>query len=316
MRFPTHLADVRCRVSTALQLHRELDVLLRSTQQRLMNYQYRGLDCHIPDPHLAENVFWRINNLQLFLQNSSDCDVAGLIIERSQQIESLAIECSSETLDDGHERKATGLAVVNRLFGYSNAARRCPKLKCLRVEGLCLESSGVVLPTLLDIERLEHLQLAKCFHSNRLCEVLAQMRLRLKSFSDEVSCNDPVEGSTGVFLTSVGPLEKLRITSHPDTREFQAFSWNALMPHATKLRLLELNDWMPFSNPLDGENRTIAEFKSFCELAPQLQQLAIEGTCTDPFTWAKPHGLEGMLVRMCNGLLFRSAFLTFDYRTA
>jgi hypothetical protein len=248
--------------------------------------------------------------LQLYLGTKQDCRRAGLMIERMQHMTSLAIHLDEERLPKsmgGFED--TGLTVVRTLFVGKTHARRCPNLKALRIESMWFKSAAEVLPTLLDLERLEHLQLSGCNQTNRLYESFSQLHLKLRSFTDELSCNGHYQSplntwmpmglqvSISAFLSSLKSLQKFRIRGTPcDSGRTETFDWVALAANASSIRILEMTDHRE-NGPFSRRSTALPGFRALCENAAQLQQLSICGPEVDRSDWDSAHGLKVLIVR-------------------
>jgi hypothetical protein len=265
--------------------------------------------------------------LQLYLGTKSDCRRAGMLIERMQHMTSLAIHLDEERLPKsiGSGYEGSGLAAIRTLFIGKTQARRCPNLKALRIESMWFSSAGDVLPTLLDLGKLEHLQLSQCNQTNRLYESLSQLQLKLRSFTDEFSCNGHHQGlhnmpagsqiSTSAFLSSLKGIQKFRLRGTPCDWRIETFDWAALASNASSICILEMTDYRgngPFSKlsstPI-SPGTALPGFRALCENATHLQQLSICGPEVDASDWNSAHGLKVMIVRH-SFLSYRTHLLT------
>jgi len=243
--------------------------------------------------------------LQLYLGTKLDCRRAGMLIECMQHMTSLAIHIDEERLPTSMGgSEDSGLTVIRTLFIGKPHARRCPNLKALRIESMWFSSAGEVLPTLLDLDTLEHLQLSGCNQSNRFYESLSQLQLKLRSFSDELSCNGHTrglhlpagsQGSTSAFLSSLKSIQKFRIRGTPCDSGTESFDWAALASNSSSIRVLEMTDHRG-NGPFSEDSTALPGFRTLCENAAQLQQLAICGPEVDPRYWNSPHGLKVLIV--------------------
>lgn len=288
-------------------LDRTLNHILRTRQRRLVNYQHHSSMSGLLHITPSTDELSRVTCLQLYLGTKQDCRRAGMLIGRMQHMTSLAIHLDEERLPrsiaNGYE--ACGLAVVRTLFVGRTSARRCPNLKALRIESMWFGSAGEALPTLLDLSRLEDLQLAGCTQTERLYECLSQVQLNLRSFSNELSCNGHQQGihiltgpqdPTSAFIRSLKTLHKFRIRGTLCETGSKTFDWAALASHAPSLRILEITDYRgngPFSKGPPG----LSGFRALCANATHLQQLSICGPETHESDWKSTHGLNVLLVR-------------------
>jgi hypothetical protein len=303
-----------------------LNHVLRTRQRRLVNYQQHcslsGL-IHITP---STDELSTVTCLQLYLGTKQDCRRGGMLIERMQHMTSLAIHLDEERLPKslGTGYEGSGLAVIRTLFIGKTLARRCPNLKALRIESMWFASAGDVLPTLLDLGRLEHLQLSGCNQTNRLYESLSQLQLTLRSFTDELSCNGHYQGllipagshsSTSAFLSSLKFLNKFRMRGTPCDSGTETFDWAALAANASSIRILEMTDHRgngPFSKGSSlpfSQGTALLGFRALCDNATQLRQLSICGPEVDASDWDSSHGLKRLIVRH-SFLSCRAHFLT------
>lgn len=291
------------RLRTTNVVHQELELLLRIRQQRLLNYQHHSLPLTARILTPAFDEVSHVTCLQLFLRNGRDCDIAKQLLDHMPLVTSLSIKLSRACLDRTMGGKGeTGRAVVNKIFGSANPSDRRLKLKRLRIEWMSFKSAGIILPTLLPLEKLEHLHLFKCRYTSRLFESLTELKLRLVSVCDQRAySNGPSLNILDVFLKSMQPqLRKLRLSR--DCRSnggFKTCDWPSLVPHAHELRCLELDDWKPGTqNALFSETRrSLSGFSEFCDGASQLQQLSMNSPGLEEVYWDKRDGLQDFLVR-------------------
>lgn len=288
-------------------MDRTLNHVLRSRQRRLVNYQYHSSMSGLLHITPSNDELGKVTCLQLYLGTKQDCRRAGMLIARMQHMSSLAIHLDEERLPKSmaSELEATGLAVLRTLFVGTHRARRCPNLKALRIESMWFESSGEVLPTLLDLDRLEHLQLVGCNQISYLYDSLSQLQLKLLSFSDELSCEghegalllpEGPEGSTSAFLGSLKTLRKFRLRGTQCDQSPETFDWTALAANASSLCILEMTDFRG-NGPFTKGSTALPGFRALCENATQLQQLSICGPEIHESDWNSGHGLDVLLVR-------------------
>jgi hypothetical protein len=166
-------------------------------------------------------------------------------------------------------------------------------------------SAGELLPTLLDLKKLETLQLAGCNQVSHLYDSLSLLQLQLQSFSDEVSCDGhdqntllPTgpEGSHSAFLSSLKALQKFRIRGTQCDQSTETFDWAALAANASSLHILEMTDYRG-NGPFSKGSTALPGFRTLCENATQLQQLSINGPEIHQPDWKSAHGLNVLVVR-------------------
>lgn len=264
-----------------------------------MNHQYLSLRSSVQALIPPADEVSNITCLQLFLRNRKDCRNSALLLERMTSLTSLSIKLECDLLDHSMGcRCATGQEVVNTLFGAGYATSPRARLRRLRIESMSFRYAGAILPTVLPLDQLEYLHLLSCSRTDRLYESLSQLDLTLQSFCDEHYSS--VHGGAMVsFLRSLAPLEKLRVTRNVRTDGHEESAWSEIMPHASKLRCLEVGDHEP---PTDASffntRRTLPEFWAFCRTASNLEQLSMLGPQIESTTWDSARGLNVFLVSL------------------
>lgn len=195
----------------------------------------------------------------------------GTLLERVQRIRSLAIVLNDTMLDFGaSDSGAAGLAVINSIFDSGNVSRSCPGLRRLRIQSLSFKSISFILPTVLTLNCLEILQLFECRDTNRLYETLSQLKPPLHTFSDERFYNGQFQHADKSFLKSLAPLRTLRISAERGSPRSDTLAWSALMPHASQIEILEVDDWSTTVGNFRG-TRAVPLLAEFCERASRLQ---------------------------------------------
>jgi hypothetical protein len=192
----------------------------------------------------------------------------------------------------------TSQKVLDTLFatGYDTSPRA--KLKSLRITSMSFQSAGAILPTVVSLNELEHLQVLYCQHTDRLYESLSQLNLTLKSLCEETFSTPPDDGAPlKTILRSLAPLQKLRIVRDYTDQDSGDFVWSSLITHAPELRCLQLGNFLPnHERPFVNERMTFPSFQAFCSLASRLQQLSMLGPAIEQETWASDSALDAFLV--------------------
>lgn len=241
-----------------------------------------------------------VSCLQMLLKNGRDCDIAGQLLSQMPLVTTVAITLSDFWLDHTMGGKGeTGRQVINKIFSSANTNPNRLKVKILRIEGMSLKSAGVTLPTVLSLEGLEQLHLFLCRYTSRLCESLAELKLRLKMFCDQRAYNTPNPGTLDAFLTSLQYLRVLRLSRDWRSLDnYELCDWPSLLPCAHELRSLDLDEHDPGPDGvlfLDTR-RSLPGFQSFCDRASQLQQLSMRSPGLEKIHWDAAHGLKAVLV--------------------
>ena len=304
------------RLHTTCPVDQDIGLLLRARQQRLTNHQHLRLLLRTQTLTPPSDEISHVSSLQLYLGNERDCDVARQLLTRMLFVTSLSLKFSISRLDQTMGGKGeVAEKIVAKIFGSADPS--CPhrKLKRLRIEDMSFKTSGSTLPTVLPLDDLEHLFLSRCAHTDRLCESISHLKLRLKTFCDLRAYKTSYSGAYDTFLKSLQPLHKLRISYDGiETDKQSACDWSSILPHANELRCLDLRDSdqsLPFLATTRG---SLAGFLSFCTNALHLQQLSINGPSLREETWDMPRGLDAFLVSQCFQALYDTMWLTYQCR--
>lgn len=274
-------------------------MFLRITQQKLINYQYHSLKSTISMFTPSSDELNHVTCLQIYLRSEKDCRNARILLERAVCVTSLEIELSRETLDfDVGRGQEVGRYVINTLFSSKNATLTGLKLRRLRIRSMSFCDAGTILPTVLPCEELEYLHLLSCSNTDRLCESLSHLKLSLRSFCDE-NHNAHRDDSHATFLKSLPPLQTVRLTGSYclATLGHEGFPWPVIVPHASSLRCLEIDEYYAHQNRVASMGKIHPSFREFCASASNLQQLSIPGPEIERSAWAATGGLHVMLVR-------------------
>lgn len=243
-----------------------------------------------------------VSCLQVVLKNERDCDIAGQLLSYMPLVTSVGITLSSAWLDHTMgDQSEVGCKVLNKIFGPSDTSHDRLKVRVLRIQGISFRSAGVVLPTVLPLETLEHLHLFSCKYTSRLCESLAKLQLHLKVFCDQRAYNPPRPGTVDAFLKSLRCLRVLRLSRDwRSLSDFEPCDWPSLLPCAHELRSLDLNEYKPGPDAvlfLDTR-RSLPGFQTFCDRASQLQQLSMRSPGLEKTYWGANHGLDAVLASL------------------
>ena len=231
-------------------------------------------------------------------------------------VTSLSIKLNNPRLDLTMGGKGeVGNRVVSKLFDSASPSHSHQKLKRLRIERMSFKTAGSTLPTMLPLDDLEHLFLFSCSHTDRLCENISHLNLRLKSYCDLRAHKTSYPGAYDTFLKSLQSLHKLRLSCDGvDVDDWHPCDWPALLPHASELRCLDLRDSDPSLPFLAATRGSLTGFRSFCMTASHLQQLSINGPSLREETWDMPRGLDAFLVSQYLRFLYGTTRLTCQNR--
>jgi len=246
----------------------DIDSIVRFNQRNVANYQYR-----INGPNVWLNLapdeddLSRITSLHLCIQYETHCKHAAHLLNSVRSLVSLDI------LFIGYRAQLFETLVLLTRFGPH-------KPKFLRVEGTNFSDGMITLKQLVEVEKLEELQLIGCQDYSRLLRDLKKLALGLKVFciheydmgeqDFEIDSND--------FLRSLDSLECVSLTLDPNFESqspFIVLDWSALTACASKLKYLRV-EYQSIKSPFLCKT-SAHNFSVFCEHAINLEQLAISG---------------------------------------
>lgn len=200
------------------------------------------------------------------------------------------------------EEGEIGCKVIEKIFGSTIAGHR-HQIKSLRIEAMSFRTAGVILPTILPFENLEHLKLINCKYTDRLCASITPLELCLRSFQNQRAHCGRQEGAIDAFVKSLRPLRKLRLSSGWSSKNsFGMCDWSSLIPHAHELNCLDLDDYEPIIVAFSGTGRPLLDFDRFCSRASKLQQLSIKSPDLSTRHWKDAQGLQALLVWHCRSM--------------
>jgi hypothetical protein len=202
-----------------------------------------------------------------------------------------------------------------------------PWLQSLRMKAVNLTCNGDKFPRLSGLQCLKHLQLTHCVDYNSFLEMLATLSLDLESLAieeleDTVYFDDHTkffDARTNMFIRSMSSMQRLRLNTNV-TSEAPCdglLDWAALYPCASAIQCLKL-EYHGYIPPFPS-NKIAADFRRFCSMASNLQQLSIDRIVVEPESWTSdsdPSELGSFLVSVDSSSLQRSLPLTSPHRIA
>jgi hypothetical protein len=149
-----------------------------------------------------------------------------------------------------------------QIFGPCTPDRQRPKLKSLRISDMCFMLAGDLLPRLVNLEELEHLQLECCQDIDPFLRSLEPLSLSLTSvYIGTYHCPHGVVGDAmDGFLRSLQPCKRIALNFTAMNR----LNERIFLQHASAIESLRLEDY-------DEDASPVPRF----DYAPNLEQLAL-----------------------------------------
>ena len=152
------------------------------------------------------------------------------------------------------------------------------------MDSMCLRQSSELLPSLLNLEGLETLQLVECNETGSFIEHLTQLRLQLSSIHIDRGSNGPQDDAViSDFIASLAAPKRISLLCELDYPYDGQTHVACLQKHAESIEYLHLED----SNPTCltyGLSDQKARFCRFFEHASNLKQLSPSGPELDDET--------------------------------
>jgi hypothetical protein len=266
---------------------------LRLRQKKLSSYRYGG---EIDVDSTRRPLIWRalapsgselahITTLQILMVDMSDIERMAWILQHTIALQHLDLEEHLGYCDSHSHSHLTCCAIdaeiFTRLFGSFSNARYPARLKTLRIASMCLEQSGELLTSLLNLEDLETLQLVECNEIGSFIEHLTQLQSNVSSLCINRGSDGPRDGAAiSAFIASLAELKRLSLLCEVDQPYDGQIDVGCLRKHAQSIEYLRLEDnnitW------LTNENSDQApQFCTFFNHASNLKQLALSGPVID-----------------------------------
>jgi len=268
---------------------------LRLRQKNISNYHYSGV--HSSDQGKPHRIIWRtlaprgnelahITTLQVLIISMADIERVAWILKHTPALQGLDLEGTMSRLE--HHTHLTCCAIdaeiFKGLFTSCGNARYPARLKTLRMDSMCLRHSGELLPSLLNLEGLETLQLVECNETGSFIEHLTQLRLHLSSIHIDRGSNGPQDDAAiSDFLASLAAPKRISLLCEVDYPYDGQIDIACLQKYAESIEYLRLED----SNATCltyGLSDQKPRFCSFFEHASNLKQLSLSGPELDDET--------------------------------
>jgi hypothetical protein len=304
----------------------EILTCLRLKQRNVDNYQISVVPRDVGWQVLAAEKkdvedLTRIKHLHVIALEPEEYDSMEMDLELNQEvillnhlpeITSLSIKDWTDELGSGDP----GFDYQTLFFGAVKLHNQRPWLKGLRLDLVDLTCDKDEFPRLQSLQCLKHLQLMRCGDYNAFLGMPMTLSLDLDSFliSEEGGYFDT---RTNTFIRSMTCLQ--RLTLYLDAG-FEApyedlLDWTALHACASTIQCLVLQ--YRGLKPLFPSDTIASEFRQFCSIATNLQQLSFSGIDIEPDSWtSSPGNLGHFLVTLVSRLLSDTVSLTKIHRIA
>jgi hypothetical protein len=281
------LTNVRCRLPTYYFSNLDIHHAVRLRQTKVTNYQYCGAEAwdqgRVNWTNLAPSPdeLAHITTLQILMVYTSDTERAAYILDRMPALQNLDIRMDVADLDSDWSCCEAAVNVLEKLLASGGAARNPARLKALRLTSMCLNQSGDLLPTLLDFEGLETLQLSQCGTIQPLLEHLTKLGLHLASICIDQDSSEPQVTEDcaiiSAFIASLVAPKRLSIISNIMPPCDEPIEIKSLQRHAQSINCLRLETCGPAKWLSDAKFNEVRPLLTFCEHATSLKQLFLSG---------------------------------------
>lgn len=239
--------------------------------------------------------------------------MAAEIIARTPNITKLSILFDQCWLPDPQESHAELCRrFIEMLFPVDAIPIHFAGLRSLSLRDLTLEQLGPVLSKSVDFERLQELRFVRC---EDVAHMLSSLRLQ------QVSCNmlhieeETCTSDNGELKSSLQTMVAPKTLSiGRDRRSAAQFGggelcWTDLMLHSSTLKSLRLNIEKAEGCPFDDRpGKKMTDFREFCKLASNLEQLALIAPHIEEQKWLEKDGFSAFLVSAPITLPFRDEY--------
>lgn len=247
---------------------------VRLRQAKVCSYQFvSGVDGVIGDGHLDWDMIAptvdelaHVTSLQIYFRadDYDQFDRAALILARTPALRHLDLELETYDIYDDGECCDAAVRILQNMFHSRMETGQPTRLKSLRIASMCLLEAGVLLPDIMDLSMLEHLQLVWCTDIDPFLRHLGPLNLSLSSLRiEDFHRVDKTDFAVNDFIRSLKPLKRIMLKF----TGIWYFSLRTLQHHYPSLESLCI-EGKPFEQamvPTTG-------------LAPNLEQLALFGS--------------------------------------
>jgi hypothetical protein len=274
---------------------------LRLKQRNVDNYQLRGIlgdagwQVFAAEKEDVEDLA-RIKHLQMFALDPHEFDPEMyqevnqevIVLTHLPELTSLGIEGWYSELGIGD----LGLDYQTLFFGAVKLWNQHPWLNNLHLDAVDLSCDNDMFPRLESLQSLKKLQLIRCGGYNAFLEMLTTLSLDLDSLSIE-DTGGYLHTRTNTFIRSMNSLQRLALYIDAD---FEApyeglLDWTALQTCASAIQCLKVQ--YRGLNPLFPSHKIASDFRRFCNIATNLQQLSFSGIDVEPDSWVSSSGNLG-----------------------
>lgn len=283
-----------------MEYHSNLELLscLHHNQSKVTNLQFSGIESSIDWQTFKAQTkdLAHIERVQLWLTSKEDCDQAAVVLKRTHNLSSLDIDFSYVNLMKAGDG-SNDIPTLHRLLSRVSAIDWCSQLTSLRLDNMMMPTTGRGHSRLMEVRGLKHLTLYKCYNYGPFLERLADLSLDLVSFFLE----DPEDSDFGEsgfniycdsFFGSIKSPKRISLAFAGD--DDMTLNWSHFHACASTITSMKLQCYD--RPPLEISGDHASDFRRFCNLASNLQQLSIFGIEIHPALCKQSGGLEPFLV--------------------
>ena len=184
------------------------------------------------------NELAHVTSLQIYFAvgNDDQADRAGLILARTPALRYLDLELESYDIYDDDECCDAAVRILQQMFHRIESGQPT-RLKSLRITSMCLLHAGMLLPDIMDLRMLEHLQLARCLDIDPFLRQLERFDLNLLSLCIEDFFRvDIADFAINDFIRSLKPLKRITLIF----AGIWSFDLRTLQPHYSSLESVRI----------------------------------------------------------------------------
>jgi hypothetical protein len=248
-----------------------------------------------------------ITSVRLHIVEKADCHRAASIITRTPDITELSLySAASRDWTPLRTYPEVCRDFLDTLFNLKDTGCQFQRLRSLIMNGFALTHLALVLSQSINFSKLEDLRLVKCEDVGHMLLSLGLQQVGWKTLrieEEECIIGDD-SGELKTFLQTMHTPRMLSLSLGRERSYAQEVDdegkvcWTDLMPHISTLTSLRFNIDQHGGSPFDDScGKSVADFREFCKLASNLDQLALVCPPIEEEQWQGEHGFAVFLVR-------------------
>ena len=290
-------------ISTRDGVSPEIDEMVAQTQSKLRNFvsHAAGLPgiVHYTLPH---DKLLNITSFTINIESTNDIVRYLSTLTKLPNLANLSIAIMW-SFDDGSRLDAAVPPEVIRalLYGSAQSTGITGKVVGLLLEGFDFRDCAEDLVSFLNVNPVRLLAFVDCHDTWRVLKRVAEKPLDLRSFVDQdfdsLEGQDDALSSIDSFLRRCSGLRELKRRYEPDNDawdSWQGVAWGSIQPHASTLRILDIDDVLTDADSWTA-HRSMDAFDKLCTALINLEQLAIRPPNTNQRFWTARDGFMNFL---------------------